>query len=129
MKSSVTLVLLAAIAILGCSSGTSSDLGQVNGQVMLDGKPLPNAQVQFQPTQGRPSYGLTDSDGKFTLQYTGSATGALIGNHTVSFTTAISQDDGKVAPELVPSKYNVKSDIQKEVQAGENQFEFELATR
>ncbi|MEW4564827.1 carboxypeptidase regulatory-like domain-containing protein [Bremerella sp. JC770] len=129
MKSSMSLILLAVLALLGCSSGNNSDLGQVEGRVSLDGKPLPNAQVQFQPTQGRPSYGMTDSEGKFTLQYTGTAAGALIGSHTVLVTTAVSRDDGSVAPELVPPKYNARSELEKEVQAGDNQFDFELASK
>ncbi|UUO04657.1 Ig-like domain-containing protein [Blastopirellula sp. J2-11] len=129
MKAPIALIVLATIALVGCGPGANSDLGEVKGLVKLDGSPLPNAQVQFQPTQGRPSYGLTDANGVFELQYTGTAAGALIGSHRVLVSTAISQENGQTAPELVPAKYNSKSDLQKEVQPGVNEYEFDLVSR
>ena len=58
------LVLLAVAAVMTAGCG-KSDLGAVTGRVTMDGKPLPNAFVEFIPTggQGSVSYGKTDDNG------------------------------------------------------------------
>jgi hypothetical protein len=69
----------------------------VSGQVLLDGKPLPNAYVKFYPVPPRGvssldsnpgSHGLTDSQGKFTLlQIANDRPGALVGEHRIIMRT------------------------------------------
>jgi hypothetical protein len=69
-------VALIASLLAGCGD-SRPDLVPIEGAVTLDGKPLEGAIVSFQPvadaeanektTYRRPSNGLTDAQGKFTL--------------------------------------------------------------
>ena len=111
-------------ATVGCGDG--SRLATVTGTVTLNGAPLENAQVLFRPEQGRPSLGTTDSLGKYEIYYTMDRPGALVGSHTVSISTAIDQEDETLAPERVPSRYNAESELVRDIEPGNNVFDFEL---
>ncbi|MFI4874646.1 MAG: hypothetical protein ACIALR_04885, partial [Blastopirellula sp. JB062] len=63
------------------------DLGQVEGDVTVDGKPGVNLAVAFIPENGRPSLGVTDEQGHYRLSYFRGETGATLGNHKVMITT------------------------------------------
>jgi len=76
------LVCLAVIALAGCGGGPA--LVGVSGTLTHKGKPVPNALVNFMPENRRPSSGITDEDGHFTLQYDAGHEGTLIGKHIVS---------------------------------------------
>jgi hypothetical protein len=124
-----TAAALCALLLTGC--GGPGNVGGVEGVVTLDGKPLPNAMVQFQPENGRPSVGTTDADGRYVLQYTADATGAALGRHTVRISTGgkrMNAETGeiKVYPELVPAKYNTRTELTVEVKPGGNELNFEL---
>jgi hypothetical protein len=107
----ITLVCLLAGAA-GCG-GNALGLVEVNGTVTLDGTPLSDADVIFQPVDGRPSIGRTDSDGYYELNYMDDKQGALPGTHQVRITTYIERDldhsdpaiqEGR--PERLPAIYN-----------------------
>ena len=66
----------------------------VSGQVLLDGKPLANATVSFQPEKGRASYGRTDAQGNYRLSYTDKQDGVRPGKCVVRITTAEERDEG-----------------------------------
>lgn len=78
---------LAAVALVltfGC--GTKSDLpslGTVTGTVTLNGEPLRQVEISFNPTKGRPSYAKTDDEGKYELTYIRDIKGAKIDEHRV----------------------------------------------
>lgn len=75
----------------GCSKGNKErqfDLTPVSGVIMLDGKPLADAEVGFYylgaPPEGFPgSTGRTDAQGKYELQ-TGTKKGAVAGQYRVT---------------------------------------------
>lgn len=100
-----------------------AELGKVSGTVTLDGKPLPNATVTFQPETGRPSVGVTDVAGSFVLRYTAKTEGAQCGKHRVMITTKRGAKGGK---ELIPAQYNEKTSLAVEIESGENQIDFDL---
>jgi hypothetical protein len=77
------LVLLAAFAVIGCSS--RPQLGEVKGTVKLHGKPLPKIMVEFVPEQptGLRSLGTTDENGQYTLVCDDTRPGAMVGPHRV----------------------------------------------
>jgi hypothetical protein len=89
-----------ALLALGCGSSGPA-YAPVSGVVKLNGKPLANAAVNFQPraASGNPnpgpgSHARTDQDGRFTLTVVGSdRDGALVGKHRVE----ISAFDRKAA--------------------------------
>lgn len=117
------------VLAIGCGSG-GPELGTVEGTVTLDGSPLPDADVVFEPEKGRTSFGRTDSSGHYTLQYTPERPGAVLGSHTVRVTTARTTEkaDGtdEKSPEKVPAKYNTNSSLKREVKAGENVIDLGL---
>jgi hypothetical protein len=63
--SSLFLPVLLLFVAVGCAGGNG-----VSGTITLDGEPLPDARVQFTPTdkQGRIASGQTDSNGFYSLK-------------------------------------------------------------
>ncbi len=99
--------LLCCVALL---SGCGSDQGfvLVKGRVLLDGKPVENAAVLFEPELGGvPATGVTNSNGEFSLSTAGQGVGAAIGKHGVSVSKqVVAQPNRKVEEgEIVPMKY------------------------
>ena len=84
----VSLRQMAVVGILtaaGCSSNPAiyPEVADVVGVVTLDGQPLEGATITFAPEAGRASSGVTDSTGRYNLNYTGSIRGAMLGAHRV----------------------------------------------
>ncbi len=76
-----SLVVL-ALAFVGCQQA-GPELGQVEGVVTNANGPVANATVEFHPTEGRPSFGTTDEQGRYTLSYSNDLTGATLGEHEI----------------------------------------------
>lgn len=71
---------LAVLVLLAAASGCSSKLVHVEGRLTYKGEPVPSTRVKFLPDDGgRPSHGLTDDNGNFTLKYSRTETGATRG--------------------------------------------------
>ncbi|MBA4029634.1 MAG: hypothetical protein C0478_01775 [Planctomyces sp.] len=116
-------------------------LGQVTGVVTLEGQPLENALVKFQPPDGRASEGRTDAGGRYSLRFDNQNYGAKLGTHDVSISTRADArsepptPDGKegqvipAQPERVPAKYLKPGALSAEVKAGSNTFDFALTTK
>lgn len=140
IKSYLFIVCGALVFMVSAGCGNVAEdqpqLGEVTGQVTLDGKPLVDANVYFQPIEGgRNSTGVTDEQGNFTLGYLRELKGAKIGRHKVRISTYVEPvkgDDGKLTnpgkKELVPDKYNKNSELEEEVKAGDNTITFELTS-
>lgn len=122
----VAALLLAVVLLPGCSGDAGPERGEVTGRVTLDGQPLKGATVRFHPDEGRPSVDETDSDGRYTLRYTMQKSGVLVGTHKVRITTAREREDGSLTTEHVPAQYNTQSELVREVESGNNVFDFEL---
>ena len=129
--------MILCAALLVCSGcGGSGNLGQVEGVLTIDDKPIGQATIAFYPTTGRSSIGFTDDNGHYTLQYTNTETGAVIGDHKVTISTETEGPDqysepGSVAParkESMPRKYlsNKTTDLTATVERGENTIDFKL---
>jgi hypothetical protein len=73
------------VALFGCLMGCNQEpqVVEVSGIVTHNGKAIPGLTVHFVPESGRPSWGLTDENGHFTLEYDNKLKGALVGTHTV----------------------------------------------
>ncbi len=85
-------VFFATVFMGGCGGGPT--LAPVSGVVTLDGKPYPNAVVNFQPVAtngidapGLGSMAITDENGKFTLKYDNVKPGAVVGKHVIRIVT------------------------------------------
>lgn len=130
----IGLALLVAVALVilpGCGPGQDvPELGEVTGTVTLDGKPLANAQVRFEPESAALSIGLTDGNGQYELSYVNDAKGAAIGKHVVRIEWFPDPDEPAQEAVLVPARYNTESTLTAEVKAGKNEnVNFELTSR
>ena len=122
-----SLMLLGLLS--GCGGGDRPPLADVTGKVTFDGQPLSGARVIFEPEEGRPSYGMTDTNGEFTLEYMTEVPGAKIGPHTVRIRAAVADANDPEAPlpqETIPARYNQNSTLKEEVKDDDNHFEFTL---
>lgn len=126
----VMLVVLTAMA--GCFSDKPDlDFGDVHGKVMLQGQPLANATVRFQPEVGRPSYGRTNDSGEYSLNFMGHPWGAMVGNHQVAITTEDRIENPETGesrwqPEILPPRYNTRTELTAVVEPGQNEVNFTL---
>ena len=123
----------------GCSDGPK--LADVSGTVTLDGKPVPGAVLTFIPEnpEGSTSYGQTDAQGQYSLMFTRSKYGAMLGKHRVEIETRkISADEaadmkaaGEEAPAYVaiPKKYREAGALTAEVTSGSNKIDFPLTSQ
>ncbi len=125
------LVLGAAIlSAAGC--GGRADIGSVTGTITLDGQPLVDAVVTFEPgVGGAPSRAITDSRGHYQLRYTREILGAKVGQHVVSVSTfrAANPDAEPPRPavaERVPPRFNGDTELRADVAAGGNRIDFTL---
>lgn len=113
------LLCLTVIPLLGCSN---ESYAPVSGVVQLDGKPLEDAKLIFEPigdaqgvASGKPSYGRTDTSGVFTLHCPQEdVEGAAIGEHRVRIVTT-------KAPEYTEQqKTKARSYLERQEAAGGN---------
>ena len=154
MKTLLFCSLCLVTFFVGCGGDSGPPLGTVTGKVTLYGKPYPKAIVTFSPEGGGPAAtSTTDENGDYELWSTGKK-GAAVGNHLVSVVTisepvstapvaATSSDDPAYAAqssgggaaaykakkeekEKIPAKYNVSSDLKKEVKSGSNKIDLDL---
>ncbi|MDY3554606.1 hypothetical protein R5W24_003732 [Gemmata sp. JC717] len=117
---------LCAAALFGAAGCGGGGPVSVSGAVTLDGQPVEGASVSFTPAAGDGggvggSYGKTDAQGRYALKTViGDRGGAVPGKHKV--TISLSKPDPK-SPEgaeknLIPAKYNTKSDLTFDVPTG-----------
>jgi hypothetical protein len=112
----------------GCADN-GPELAPVEGVVSLNGKPVPDALVEFQPQigAGSPSYGSTDSQGKYVMLFSQQRAGALVGEHLVRISTA---NENEYVKEELPLEYNLDSQLVRTVKAGEtNVFDFDIEVK
>jgi hypothetical protein len=140
MRACSCLLVLGVVVASGCGGLKTA---QVSGTVKLDGKPLPNASVTFQPVgegnlnPGPGSYGVTNDKGEYTLAVNPQTSGAVLGKHRVEITSRI--DDGQdnnpnedrrtKARDRVPAQYNIRSTLTYEVKSGPNTADWDLKSK
>ena len=133
---------LTAVAALGGCGGTDVyDRLPISGEVTLDGKPLQDGYIVFEPKAGQPtqSGGMIDG-GKFDVPR---EDGAVAGLYSVGIFSGASAPTGvevatpeaEVAAkrgrgEIVPRRYNIDSILTSEITAkGPNAFQYELSMK
>ena len=125
----VSSVCLSALCFAGCGGKSAKklpELGAVTGVVELDGKPVPDAIVMFEPKgSGTLASAGTDTTGKYQLMYRPDVAGAALGEHVVR----ISKREGDAGPETLPKKFNDKTELTANVQAGANTIDFKLHSK
>jgi len=136
------LTLCAIILLCGC--GADSRIAPVSGVVTLNGKPVADVAVSFQPiatdtnnAPGPAAYGVTGPDGRYTARILGEqAKGASVGKNQVRFSphaaVTDTSDEGlkQAKPKVkVPARYWMDSKIEFDVPAGgTNSADFQLTS-
>jgi hypothetical protein len=130
------IVVICTVTYWLSTSVMSSDrglpeLGEVSGQVTLDGQPLADAAVTFQPVAGEEagskvsaSVGRTDADGNYELNYVKDIQGAAVGAHRVMIQAPL-----PTGQEQLPPRYNLSTELTADVQSGGNTFDFPLTSK
>ena len=114
-------IVVVALILAACAA-SGPELGSVSGTVKMDGKPVPNAQLIFEPEgPGRAATGLTNEAGQYAMEYTPESAGALVGPVLVRISTLTTDH-----PETIPPKYNLKSELKRTVESGKNVIDFDL---
>ena len=126
---SACLSLMALLAI-GCGGGTKlPELGTVTGVVTVNGKPVEGLTVTFEPKGSRPSTGVTDSEGHYSLLFNKNTAGAVVGSHTVRISQEVSAEIPEKDQVRIPRSYNTASTLKRDVKAGKNTFDFKIVTK
>jgi hypothetical protein len=121
------------LLLAGCGS---SDFGSVSGTITLDGKPLPDVSVSFDPqwAEGTAAFGSTDGNGRYELITTADNKGAMPGQYVVRVRSPDPVDfdeNGNLLEAYVnaaPDKYGAKSELTAKVEPGKNVIDFALTS-
>jgi len=124
-------LLLMVGSFCGCSAEDGPELGRVSGTVTLDGEPVPNVIVNFEPSSGgRASFAITDDNGRYQLRFTSKRKGALPGKHHVRIAPNGIEVETVIPAEewtyKVPQHYSGKHFLVHEVTTGRNTIDFQL---
>lgn len=134
---SIVLSALASLIVSGCGD-SGPELADVTGKVTLNGTPVPYAFVRFQPITPRGTYAsaYTNAEGEYTLLFSRSANGAIVGQHSVTVRTSgkdeIEIEDrntGLMTVPPLPDGYleHLQVEFEREVQSGSNVHDFEIS--
>lgn len=131
-----SICLFLFVFLLGCGGEKTPSLGQVEGVLKtVQGKALSNVRVTFLPDPeeevfGQPSSGITDAQGRYTLNYDGKKDmpGTAIGLNRVilvDLTAAESSRDPEPVFRRFHKKYLIAgtTDLRFEVKSGDQQIE------
>ncbi len=131
--STAVLTILTAILQAGCDQGPP--VGNIAGEVTFDGQPVKDGHVLFTPVDGMgQTGGAAVREGKFTAEKVpvGKMKVELHGNKVVgkrkAYDTPESPWEDDVA-ELLPAKYNSKSDLTLEVKKGSQDVKYDLKSK
>lgn len=108
------ILFLMMLQYSGCGSTASDqpDLGTVTGTVTINGKPAENVAVYFNPIDsGRPSTGVTNQSGEYTLVYSAKSLGAKTGAHIVTIASHSSVDQNAPITEMPSSEGSLPKEI------------------
>lgn len=130
------LVVFGSLLLAGCG-GSKYPTAQVSGTVRMNGKPLPNAAMTFQPIGGgMASVGVTDRDGRYTLEFLDSGrSGAVVATHRVIIRTHRKSNTEDTSSDIsnpqlrdpIPQRYNDNTQLTMEVPAeGTDSADFDL---
>lgn len=120
-----TVVAAVLLLVFGCNKG-GPQVAPVHGHVTLDGKPLANADITFQPVGSeRPSTARTDPEGKYQLMYKRGESGALVGQHRVRISVS---HEVVPNPPIIAKQFDTETTLTREVKPGDNEYDFDVTT-
>jgi hypothetical protein len=120
----IVLIVL-PLAFSGCGE-SGPEIAPVHGQIKLEGQPLANADIQFQPLGSqRPSTARTDAEGRYELAYKRGQAGAMVGKHSVRIWVS---PEVVQNPPIIAKEFDTASTLEREVKPGDNEFNFDVTT-
>jgi hypothetical protein len=129
----VATSLAAALICAGCGKAQGPEMAAVTGTITLDGRPLPDVNIQFVPeaSGGSPSFGGTNADGEYRLMFSQNRSGAMLGKHRVEIAAReqrLDEGGNPIGPEpvKVPAKYLKPGALTATVEPGSNTIDFPL---
>jgi hypothetical protein len=146
MLRGLACMTIVSLVSIGCGKPSA----EVHGRITVNGTPVTNAVVYFVPTSGPQAQARLEGGGEYTLVTPGKGKGVAPGVYRVFFAPMISEADeaakesisqqdylagklpklSKAPPSTVlPPKFlsSKTSNLSREVRAGANQIDFELA--
>ena len=121
-------VLVTLAAVVGCGNGSTSLGSSVTGTVTVNGSPAPaGLEISFQPAvDGAPSFGSTNSEGKYELQRTPRTKGATPGENLVTVAFPMNEDEEAPADIKILKKFQ-DGTYKVNVSSGQNTIDLEIA--
>ena len=118
--------------LTGC--GDSVPMGEVSGQVTVDGKPANRGSVAFTPVDGAgPSAGAEIHDGKYSaMVFLGKNKVEIRVPKVVGKQKLYDTPDSPVQDlleEVLPAKYNDQTELEIDVQKGKNPKDWEVSAK
>ncbi|MGE3818261.1 MAG: hypothetical protein AB7I30_02400 [Isosphaeraceae bacterium] len=109
----IWLLVIALVGTVGCGPGNGLNLARVNGKVTLNGEPLKNGTIIFEPdeskgTTGPQAIGTIMSDGTYILSSETAGDGAVVGHHKIGILGLEAEpvsEQAMPSPEDDPLKY------------------------
>ncbi|MBN2292014.1 MAG: hypothetical protein JXM70_06280 [Pirellulales bacterium] len=122
-------ILIMATLVVGCSQGPP--MGEVTGNVVINGTPAKTGSISFFPVDGKSTTtGASITDGKYSAMVPlGKVKIELRVSKVVGQKKLYPTPDSPVQPimqEVLPPKYNNQTNLEMEVQKGTNQKDFDI---
>lgn len=131
----ILLIVFCCLPLLGCSGGAST--GTVSGKVMVDGQPVTEGTISFNPVDGEsPTSGGSIKDGAYSVPNVPAvAQKVVISAPKVTGSRPAYPNDPnspqiKTTAETLPKKYSdpALTELTLDVKAGNNSKDFTLST-
>ncbi|MGL4550059.1 MAG: hypothetical protein ACRC33_02635 [Gemmataceae bacterium] len=133
------LLVASLVGLAGCGDG-GPKLGQVEGTVRLNGKPVAGLRVDYNPdversgqaSPGLSSHAHTGEDGRYSLTYDDRSRprpGAVVGKHVVVVSDPEAEDQTrKVQTSRIPLMYSrvTETPLRHEVKSGAQTIDIDL---
>ena len=125
-------ILLCSVLVAGCAK--KSNRSTVKGNVTLDGQPLKTGIIRFVPADGQTS--TADSrivDGKFSVNVPpGDKRISISAQKVIGKKKAQDMPESPmidIVEEILPAKYNVRTELTLTVDAGSQEKDFDLKSK
>ena len=112
--------------LLSIIAGCGGPGATVTGQITVDGRPMSGVLVVFDPARGRASFGRTNDQGHYELQYDAQTKGTEPGETTVRITLDSSDDSGEISNTQIAPEFNEESTLVVKVDSGRNTLNFDV---
>lgn len=123
------LGLLAIIPLAGCSRrGAMPATHPVTGAVMVDGEPLNEGAITFDPADGKGGvYGGPISSGRYDVKV--AAGPKQVSIYGMKHLGAIGPDGKPMASQFLPQRYTDGSELTATIEPRRNELSFDLSTK